>query len=84
MAKWEYCLVSGMTQVNPEFPAFYYLTNKGYQLADDFKKLPKGVLQKDAVAILIAKLGSEGWEMVGTGSAREGSSHCIYFKRLQE
>jgi hypothetical protein len=84
MPKWEYCLIVGMTQVNPEYPVFYRITSKGYEIANDFKKLPKDVLQKDAVAMLIAQLGEDGWEMVGTGATREGTSHSIYFKRQIE
>jgi hypothetical protein len=84
MSKWEYCVIEGMTQVHPEYPRYYRFTNNGLEVADDFHKLPKGVLQKDAVAMLITQLGVDGWEMVGTGSTREGRSHSIYFKRQIE
>lgn len=38
-------------------------------------------LEKDprALAISIAKLGQEGWELVGCGNVDR--EHCLYFKR---
>jgi hypothetical protein len=81
MQKWEYCVISGLTQNGVEYPGFYIFSNNGYELVDPFKNLPKGMALKDSVAMLIARLGDEGWEMVGAGSTRSGISHSIYFKR---
>jgi hypothetical protein len=38
----------------------------------------------DMCAATIAKLGREGWEMVGAGSVDERTNHFLYFKRPQE
>jgi hypothetical protein len=81
MQKWEYSRLAGMTQTFPEYPAYYRMTRKGNELVEDFKKLPKGTSLQDAVAQFIAQLGEDGWEMIGAGTVREGSSHCLYFKR---
>ena len=84
MQKWEYCVITGLSQTGMEYPCFYIFSNKGYELVDTFKNRPKGVTEGDSVAMLISQLGDEGWEMVGTGSTREGFSHSIYFKRMKE
>lgn len=83
--KWEYCVIIRMPVSNNTLPKVYRITNKGYELVEDFDKFPKGVRDVvDAVAMLIAQLGIDGWEMVGAGSTHEGSSHSLYFKRQIE
>jgi hypothetical protein len=38
---------------------------------------------EDAIATTIAKLGDEGWKMVGCGNL-DTTMHSIYFKRLKD
>lgn len=82
--KWEYCVIIRMPVSHPALPMFFRITNKGYELVEAFDKFPKGVLDVDVVAMLIAQLGIDGWEMVGAGSTHGGSSHSLYFKRQIE
>ncbi len=79
MTKWEYCAVKGvssqMRDLHPTFPALWYFGEQGVQITE-LKSQP----EKDEVAYTIAKLGMEGWEMVGGG--HDGQiSHILYFKR---
>ena len=78
MTRWEYCAVKGlssqMRNLHPTFPAMWYFGSEGVQSLD-----LKGN-EADEVAYTIAKLGEEGWEMVGCG--QDGQiSHILYFKR---
>lgn len=84
MQKWEYCCISGMSMVTPQYPAFYKFTDKGYEMVSSFDKLPKGLTQTNAVGQFIAKLGFDGWEMVGMGATHSGQNHTLYFKRPKE
>ena len=45
------------------YPNLHTLSSKGLELVTDFKDRPKGVNERDAVAITIAQLGEEGWEL---------------------
>ena len=38
--------------------------------------------QRSIVAVRIAQLGDDGWEMVGTGVTGQGA-HAVYFKRMK-
>lgn len=80
MQKWEYCAISGLQGLQTSYPRMYLFTHNGMEIVADFKKRPKGVPERDAVGQLIARLGDEGWEMIGTGNIDE-VMHCIYFKR---
>ncbi len=83
MQKWEYCVVSGIgPSLATSYPAAYRMTARGIEIVMDFKKLPKGASEINAVAQLIAQLGEEGWEMVGSGNTGSGH-HSLYFKRLR-
>ena len=80
MQKWEYLVIGGIRSTfNTYYPKAYRITEKGRELLTDFKNLPGGTAEEDAVAQYIARLGMEGWEMVATGG--DQSYHCIYFKR---
>ena len=80
MQKWEYCAISGIggaRNLNTTEPGIWNFTMDGIQ---DFAiNRP----EKNEVAKEIAKLGEQGWEMVGTGNTSV-ITHCIYFKRPKE
>ena len=79
MQKWEYAAITNVHNHSitsgraTGWEHFTHLTASGPQvteLSDDNKSLSQ----------LIAKLGVEGWEMVGCGNTGE-SHHTVYFKR---
>ena len=73
MQKWEYCAVVGASGNSQRWwRELHFYNPDGVEVREE-KELNMGVE--------IALLGTEGWEMVGTGSMREGSIHIIYFKR---
>jgi hypothetical protein len=88
--KWEYAVILGISAepgagsmaswvatFHTHDPRFYRLTAHGAELVTDFKKRPTGVSEVDAVGQLIAPLGDEGWEMVGS------MGDTVWFKRLK-
>ncbi len=81
MQKWEYCVVgpirSNFTGVNP---IHILITESGQESKRIFSE--KGLSEYDALAKVIAKLGNEGWDMVGCANAGI-ETHLLYFKRLQ-
>lgn len=97
MQKWEYCVITGVDSSSigvfkGQYPKLNYFGFNGISQEVDLgnsaaSKRPKGwekVGEGGYIAYTIAKLGSEGWEMVGTGtgSSMQGTgTHCIYFKR---
>jgi len=97
MQKWEYCVITGVDNSSigtftGHYPRLSFLGLRGISEEVDLgknaaPKRPEGwekVSEGGYIAYTIAKLGSEGWEMVGTGtgSSTNGTgSHCIYFKR---
>lgn len=97
MQQWEYCVLSGVYsgsagEFKGKFPKLRFFGLDGISQEIDMQnsaasQRPKGwekVDERKYIAYMIAKLGSEGWEMVGTaaGSSQQGNgSHCIYFKR---
>ena len=96
MQKWEYCAIVGIgasgngTTLTTRYPGVFNFTDKGShitEIRDIFKDKKHPEIEEETerrqVAKAIAKLGDEGWEMVGTGNTSEGS-HMIYFKRPKE
>lgn len=87
--KWEYCAV-GPVKVSQtlegHYPWMINFKNEGLY-ANRIQK--QGQLnERDILAQTIAKLGDEGWEMVGMGTVPGAGSgehnepaHLIYFKR---
>ena len=84
MPKWKYCAVAGIIKFHSErafrtiWPSVWYFEPGGVrtvQITGGDNKEP------EQTARVIAQLGEEGWEMVGCGSADEGSVHILYFKR---
>ena len=78
MQKWEYCTIYQITQMGG------WLTGVGmvYRGSFSVKGAQRVELEHDpnALARGIAKLGLEGWEMVGAAVVSE-HYHTIYFKR---
>lgn len=78
MQKWEYCTVVGFYiqggDLETFFPAAMHFTAKGLKIVEI--KKPEHL----EVALAIAQLGEEGWEMVGCGNTG-AERHCLYFKR---
>lgn len=87
--RWEYCSVVPSTAVSTEFGkhsgtvTIYYAKD----VADTSEKV-EGTLKNGAidsvVAKAVAKLGAEGWEMVGQGtflSYERDQAPALYFKR---
>lgn len=79
MQQWEYCAVfaNGMEGkvMKPHFPTIYYFTSEGTREEQITGK------EFHALGKVLAHLGSEGWEMVGTGALARTDAHAIYFKR---
>jgi len=81
MQKWEYCAITGISGGgNLLFP----VTNPSNAILVKFtgekQEWGGGVNDHDHLAQIIARLGIEGWEMVGCGNIRE-NIHAMYFKR---
>lgn len=97
MQKWEYCVITGvvintngvLTGRNPRLYHFSLdgIDKKEYLGDNAANARPRGwkdVNETGYIAHTVAMLGSEGWEMVGTGMGNEIEgimAHCIYFRR---
>ena len=94
--KWEYCVITGIDVdalggFEPYYPCLTYFSLNGTEVINlsnkAASKRPSGwekANEAGYVAHVIAKLGSEGWEMVGVGSGRSAQGtgpQCIYFRR---
>ena len=91
MQKWEHCAVVGMRvdaeKLDPRYPAIWYFNPEGLKVVSLSKSGtekggPPFQLKKEAneVSKAIARLGMEGWEMVGCGTTAQ-VTHTLYFKR---
>ena len=81
MQKWEYRFLGPIKSVAGGFQGYY--PYDGYFDDDGLKQTSLGGRKEsDRIASTIAKLGFEGWEMIGCGSTGiNGEGHIIYFKR---
>ena len=87
MKQWEYCLIRGLDMEEESFekrksffnpPWLIKFTTTGQQVS----KLSSS---PDEFAKTIAKLGEDGWEMVGSNTFGPGMQyHAIYFKRPKD
>lgn len=81
--QWEYCALSRAAYVNPsrEGSWIIYFRDAGPQVVDVQSQATDG--NGTSMAKAIARLGAEGWEMVGQGplDARSGTTNALYFKR---
>ena len=76
--KWEYCKLDGINARDYGYSQLVFFTSEGEKiesLSGD-EKTP----ERKKVAIRIAELGKEGWEMVGLGVTSE-FIYIVYFKR---
>jgi hypothetical protein len=79
--RWEYCTVSKAV-TSPSRGGLYWITffrEGGIQQVE----VEEQATERGGPARAIAKLGEEGWEMVGQGplEIRQGGLNAIYFKR---
>jgi sugar/nucleoside kinase (ribokinase family) len=80
MQQWEYCAVAGLRKkgwnLEPYYPATWHFRSGGS------KSEPIGAPEAANTAETIARLGQEGWEMVGcVPSGDAHGSAVLYFKR---
>ena len=83
MKNWEYCSIAPIKVID----GVYKDTRLVRFTLDGVLKVPVVEVARthnveDAIAITIAKLGEDGWEMVGCGNL-ETDMHTIYFKRVK-
>lgn len=84
--KWEYCAVTRAAYTATNRRGKYwinYFKETGVEVVD----VEEGAFDQDSVAArVIAKLGEEGWEMVGQGDlpVKSGSVGALYFKRRKQ
>lgn len=79
--RWEYCSISKAV-TSPSRGGLYWITyfrNGGIHQVE----VEEQATERGGPAKAIAKLGEEGWEMVGQGplETRQGGLNAIYFKR---
>ncbi len=80
MQKWEYAVVEGLQGEDTSKPRFYIFTEFGWESVHFSEESQIIAPPINAVAQLIARLGEQGWEMVGAANTSE-NVHCLYFKR---
>jgi hypothetical protein len=99
MTRWGYCMITGLNgggssglDIACFYPRLIRFCAGGTKTEEDLAKRAaasrprkwRDVSEAGYVAHVIAELGSEGWEMVGTGSGPvtgELEYRCIYFCR---
>ncbi len=76
--KWDFCRLEDLLAGSFVVAKLIFFTAAGEKIerlsADDDSS------QRNVVAMRIAQLGDEGWEMAGMGITGQGS-HAVYFKR---
>lgn len=83
VVKWEYCTVSRAKFANSNRTGVYwisYFRENGVQVVE----FEDAATEKNGATRIIAKLGSEGWELVGQAplDIRQGAPvDALYFKR---
>lgn len=81
--QWEYCAVTRAAYVNASREGCWiiYFRAAGAEVVDVQSSATDG--NGASMAKAIARLGAEGWEMVGQGSldVRSGATNAMYFKR---
>jgi hypothetical protein len=85
-ARWEYCAVSRAGYTGSTRGGTYwvsYFKEAGVEIVEIEEKVSEQ--QGASIARAMAKLGEEGWEMVGQGELplKTGRFEAIYFKRLK-
>lgn len=81
--RWEYCSLSKALVGQSRGGLYWisYFRNNGAQVVE----VEEMATENSGPAKAIAKLGDEGWEMVGEGplEMRAGGINALYFKRLR-
>ncbi|CAN5144679.1 hypothetical protein BH18ACI2_BH18ACI2_02800 [soil metagenome] len=81
--RWEYCSVTRSGAIGAPRGTYWisYFNEAGVQIS----VVEEQATESHGPAKAIARLGDEGWEMVGQGplEIRQGSLPAIYFKRLK-
>ena len=80
--KWEYCALTKAAYVGSSRGGLYwisYFRDAGVEVVE----VEDAALERNGPARAIAKLGAEGWELVGEGplEIRAGGVRALYFKR---
>ena len=80
--RWEYCALSKAAYAGSNRGGLFwisYFRDSGVQVVE----IEDPALEKNGPAKAIAKLGAEGWEMVGQGplEIRQATLAALYFKR---
>lgn len=84
--KWEYCALTRAAYTAPNRRGRYWI-NYFKETGVEVMGVEEGAFdQESVVASVIAKLGEEGWEMVGQGDlpVKSSSIGAIYFKRRKQ
>jgi hypothetical protein len=76
--KWEYCRLEDLLGTSFVPAKLVFFTAEGERI--ESLSAHEETSQRKVVAMRIAQLGEEGWEMAGTGVTGQGT-HAIYFKR---
>ena len=84
--QWEYCALTKAAYVNASREGYWivYFRDTGPQVVDVQSSATDG--NGASMAKAIARLGAEGWEMVGQGplEIRQGAVNALYFKRQRQ
>lgn len=80
--KWEYCSLSRAAYPSSTRGGLYwisYFSDEGVRVVE----FEEQATERSGPAKALAKLGADGWEMVGQGAfeIRQGALNAIYFKR---
>lgn len=80
--RWEYCALTTAAYVGSGRRGIYwisYFRDAGVEVVE----VEDAATERNGPAKIIAKLGEEGWEMVGQGQLeiRQGRLAALYFKR---
>lgn len=80
--KWEYCALTRAAYVVSNRGGLYwisYFRDSGVQVVE----IEDTALEKNGPSKALARLGEEGWEMIGEGplEIRQGELKALYFKR---
>ncbi len=82
--RWEYCSLTRSGALGAPRGTYWisYFNEAGVQIS----VVEESATESHGPAKAIARLGDEGWEMVGQGplEIRQGSLPAIYFKRLKQ
>jgi dihydrodipicolinate reductase len=76
--QWEYCRFEDVLGGGFVAAKLVFFTAEGEKI--ETLHAAQDNSQRSMVAVRIAQLGNEGWEMAGTGITGQGA-HAVYFKR---